>query len=264
MQKIVKVLDNAKSLYNLIRLFGHYELLDKIDFAKLTLLYREAQNHLNLLNLKIKVEDGEDTTGLLNTALEDIIFMFTKIGEEELILADKLKNTLRITREALAGNFDKNDPEFISLKEELERLFKQKKLSEVSQEEMNLNIKALNKIHEKIKELNRQNNLLSAKYNNDPKYARIHKRLLERGDISKRESQIYEALVGVKIDADEKVLNMTDMLNNESYFERMMISNVITRFKNEQKIDLNTETTKYINKLVIKEYITEFNGLNHG
>ena len=264
MQKIVKVLDNAKSLYNLIRLFGHYELLDKIDFAKLTLLYREAQNHLNLLNLKIKVEDGEDTTGLLNTALEDIIFMFTKIGEEELILADKLKNTLRITREALSGNFDKNDPEFISLKEELERLFKQKKLSEVSQEEMNLNIKALNKIHEKIKELNRQNNLLSAKYNNDPKYARIHKRLIERGDISKRESQIYEALVGVKIDADEKVLNMTDMLNNESYFERMMISNVITRFKNEQKIDLNTETTKYINKLVIKEYITEFNGLNNG
>ena len=129
---------------------------------------------------------------------------------------------------------------------------------------MNLNIKALNKIHEKIKELNRQNNLLSAKYNNDPKYARIHKRLIERGDISKRESQIYEALVGVKIDADEKVLNMTDMLNNESYFERMMISNVITRFKNEQKIDLNTETTKYINKLVIKEYMTEFNGINHG
>ena len=83
-------------------------------------------------------------------------------------------------------------------------------------------------------------------------------------EISKRESQIYEALVGVKIDADERVLNMTDMLNNESYFERMMISNVITRFKNEQKIDLNTETTKYINKLVIKEYITEFNGINHG
>ena len=79
----------------------------------------------------------------------------------------------------------KNDPEFISLKEELERLFKQKKLSEVSQEEMNANIGALNKIHEKIKELNRQNNLLSNKYNNDPKYARIHKRLLERGNISK-------------------------------------------------------------------------------
>lgn len=262
MQGIVKVLDNAKSLYNLIRLTGNYELLDKIDFAKLTLLYREAQNHLNLLNLKSKVEDGTDTTGLLNAALEDIVFMFRKIGEEELVLADKLKDTLRKTREALAGNFDKKDPEFISLKEELERLFKKKKLSEVSQEEMNANIGALNKIHEKIKELNRQNNLLSSKYNNDPKYARIHKRLVERGDISKRESQIFEALAGVKIDADEKVLSNTDMLNNESYFERMMISNVIARFKNEQKIELNTDATKYINKLVVNEYINEFNGVN--
>jgi type I restriction enzyme R subunit len=262
MQGIVKVLDNAKSLYNLIRLTGNYELLDKIDFAKLTLLYREAQNHLNLLNLKNKVEDGEDTTNLLNTALEDIVFMFRKIGEEELVLADKLKDTLRKTREALAGNFDKKDPEFISLKEELERLFKKKKLSEVSQEEMNANIGALNKIHEKIKELNRQNNLLSSKYNNDPKYARIHKRLVERRDISKREIQIFEALAGVKIDADEKVLSNTDMLNNESYFERMMISNVIARFKNEQKIELNADATKYINKLVVNEYINEFNGVN--
>ncbi|MBP7227054.1 MAG: type I restriction endonuclease subunit R [Aliarcobacter sp.] len=261
MQEIVKVLDNAKSLYNLIRLTGNYELLDKIDFAKLTLLYREAQNHLNLLNLKNKVEEGADTSNLLNTALEDIVFMFRKIGEEELVLADKLKDTLRKTREALAGNFDKKDPEFISLKEELERLFKQKKLSEVSQEEMNANIGALNKIHEKIKELNRQNNLLSNKYNNDPKYARIHKRLLERGNISKRESQIFEALEGVKIDADEKVLSNTDMLNNESYFERMMITNVIKRFKDEQKIELNADATKYINKLVVNEYINEFNGV---
>jgi len=46
-------------------------------------------------------------------------------------------------------------------KEELERLFKQKKLSEVSQEDMNANISSLNKIYEKIKELNRQNNLLN-------------------------------------------------------------------------------------------------------
>ena len=244
--------------------FVKENILDKIDFAKLTLLYREAQNHLNLLNLKSKVEDGTDTTGLLNAALEDIIFMFRKIGEEELVLADKLKDTLRKTREALAGNFDKKDPEFISLKEELERLFKKKKLSEVSQEEMNANIGALNKIHEKIKELNRQNNLLSSKYNNDPKYARIHKRLVERGDISKRESQIFEALAGVKIDADEKVLSNTDMLNNESYFERMMISNVIARFKNEQKIELNADATKYINKLVVNEYINEFNGVNFG
>lgn len=261
MQEVVKVLDNAKSLYNLIRLFGHYELLEKLDFQKLTILYREANNRLATINLKAKLDAGTlDTKTLLNTALEDIIFTFDKRGEEELILADKLKNTLRQTREALASNFDKKDPEFISLKEELERLFKKKKLNEVSSQEMHENIDSLNKIYEKIKELNRQNEQLKAKYQNDPKYARIHKRLLEHGDISKREIQIFEALQGVKSDADDKVLSNTDMLNNEEYFERLMLTNIVNRFHKEQKIKLNPEATKYINGLIVKEYVNEFNG----
>ncbi|MGZ8196080.1 MAG: DUF1016 N-terminal domain-containing protein, partial [Methylosarcina sp.] len=109
-----------------------------------------------------------------------MIFKFTKIGEEELVLADKLKNTLRRTREALAGNFDQQDPKFVTLKEELERLFKKKNLSEVTQDEMNANIEALNKIHQRIRELNRQNDQLRQKYNGDAKYTRIHKRLIER------------------------------------------------------------------------------------
>jgi len=262
MQEVVKVLDNAKSLYNLIRLSGNYEMLETLDFQKLTILYREASNRLATINLRAKLDEGTlDTKTLLNTALEDIIFTFDKVGEEELILADKLKNTLRKTREALAGNFDKKDPEFISLKDELERLFKKKKLNEVSQDEMNANIDSLNKIHEKIKELNRQNDQLKAKYQHDPKYARIHKRLLERGDVSKREIQIFKALQGVKVDADEKVLSNTNMLNNESYFERMMITNVINRFQKEQKIKLTADATRYINGLVVNEYIDEFNGV---
>lgn len=262
MQELVKVLDNAKSLYNLIRLTGNYEMLEKLDFQKLTILYREASNRLATINLKAKLDEGVlDTKTLLNTALEDVIFTFDKIGEEELILADKLKNTLRKTREALAGNFDKKDPEFISLKDELERLFKKKKLNEVSADEMNANIDSLNKIYEKIKELNRQNEQLKAKYKNDPKYARVHKRLIERGDISKREIQIYEALQGVKVDADKKVLSNTNMLDNESYFERMMITNVINRFQKEQKIKLTPDATRYINGLVVNEYIDEFNGV---
>ena len=136
-QAIKKALADAKSLYNLIRLFGHAELLEKIDFQKLNQLYREVSNHLDLLNLKESLENSTDTTNLLNVALEDVLFMFTKIKEEELVLADKLKNTLRVTREALAGNFDKDDPEFVKLKEELERLFKKKNLSEITQDEMN-------------------------------------------------------------------------------------------------------------------------------
>ncbi|MFN9889080.1 MAG: DEAD/DEAH box helicase family protein, partial [Pseudanabaena sp.] len=254
-----KVLGNAKSLYNLIRLTGHYELLEKLDFRKLDDLYREASNRLDAINLSARLESGVDVTNLLNEALEDVIFSFVKVGEEELVLADKLKNTLRRTREALADNFDKTDPQFVKLKDELERLFKQKKLSEVSQEEMNANIASLNKIYEKIKELNRQNNLLKAKYDHDPKYVRLHKRLVEWGKLSATERKICEVLLGVKVDADGFVLQNTKILNNEVYFSKEMIRLLIAQFK-QQKINLNAETSTYINNLVVKEYMNEFNG----
>ena len=258
-----KALADARSLYNLIRLQGEYDFLDELDFAKLNVLYRETSNHLDLLNLKNDLESGEDTTNLLNRALEDVIFKFVKIGEEELVLADKLKNTLRQTREALASNFDQQDPQFISLKEELERLFKKKNLSEVTQDEMVANIDALNKIHDRVKELNRQNNQLRQKYLGDAKYTRIHKRLQERqqsqSDISESERKIFEALAGVKQDADEQVLDNSQVLDNESYFERQMMPLVIGRFMKEQQIKLNADASRYINHLVVAEYLKEFN-----
>jgi type I restriction enzyme, R subunit len=256
-----KALDNAKSLYNLIRLMGHYELLDRVDFQKLKQLDREVSNRLNIINLNERLESGADMTNLLNQALEDVIFSFVKIGEEELILADKLKNTLRRTREALASNFDKADPKFISLKEELERLFKQKNLSLVTQEAMNQNIGNLNKIYEQILELNRQNNLLRTKYENDPKYVRIHKRVVESGKLSQTERKICEALQRLKESADGFVLQNTRILNNEGYFYQEMVRLLIDEFENRQKISLNATISQSINKLIVKEYMNEFNGV---
>jgi type I restriction enzyme R subunit len=228
----------------------------------LNLLYREASNRLDFLNLTQRLESGTDTVNILNVALEDVIFSFVKVGEEELVLADKLKNTLHRTREALVNNFDQKDPQFISLKEELQRLFKQKKLSEVKQEEMNQNISSLNKIYEEIKELNRQNNLLKDKYGQDVKYVRIHKRLLESGKFAVTERKIYEALRGLKTKADDLILQNTKILNNESYFSQQMIKLLIDQFKNQQKIDINAEMSKYINSLIVKEYINEYNRIS--
>ena len=259
-QEIKKILGNAKSLYNLIRLFGHFELLDKIDFKKLITLYRETDNHLHLLNTKEALENNVDNTNLLNVALEDIIFHFTKISEEELILADELKSILRKTRETLADNFDKKDTEFITLYDDLKRLFNMKNLNEVTQDEMKKNIGSLMKIYKKIKELNRLNNLLKEKYNNDPKYARIHKRIIEKGNISKIESQIMEALQNVKENADKQVLQNHKLLNNEGYFKKQMMKLVINQFHNKSKIKLNAESSKYINNLVVQEYMNEFYG----
>jgi len=257
---IKNALGNAKSLYNLIRLFGHYDLLERVDFKKLAQLYRETENHLALLNTRESLENNIDNTNLLNVALEDVLFHFTKISEEELILADELKDMLRKTRETMASNFDKKDPEFVSLYEELRRLFDKKNLDEITQDEMRRNIGALTMIYEKIKELNRQNNLLKDKYNSDPKYARIHKRLMGNGSITKKESQIYDALQAVKNEADLQVLQNTRLLNNQDYFSSQMMRLVIEQFMNRHKFALNAESSKYINNLVVNEYINEFYG----
>src|SRR5690606_27966961 len=117
---IIKALRNAKELKNIIRLGDHEVLLQKLDFFKLNQLLTVAQSRLDNLNLIDSIQNDTDATNLLNTALEDIFFTFTKISEEEMILADELKNDLRRTREALLHNFDPKDPRFISLKEELE------------------------------------------------------------------------------------------------------------------------------------------------
>lgn len=243
----------------MIRLQGEYSLLQQLDFKKLNQLYRETSNHLELLNLKETIEAASDTSNLLNVALEDVIFKFAKIKEEELVLADKLKNTLRQTREAMASNFDQQDPKFLSLREELERLFKKKKLSEVSQEEMTANIGSLNALHDKVKELNRLNNQLRHKYQGDAKYTRIHKRLNESSNFAKTERQLYEALIQVKSQADAHVLQNTQMLNNESYFERMMQPIIIGEFYTRQNIKLTPDATRTINHLVVSEYMDEFN-----
>lgn len=122
---------------------------------------------------------------------------------------------------------------------------------------------SLNKIHARVLELNRQNNLLKAKYGNDPKYARIHKRLLERNTLSESERRIHEALNGVKALADEQVLQNTQILDNESYFERLTMPLVIDQFKTKQNIKLDVDASRYINNLVVKEYMNEFNGGAH-
>lgn len=257
---IKKALESARNIYNLIRLYGHFDLLEKVDFKKLNLLYSEASRHLELLNLKESIQNNVDTTNLLNAALENVVFMFRKISEEEMVIADQLKDMLRKTREALGGNFDQTDPQFVSLYDELKRLFDKKNLDEVSQEEMKSNIVSLEQIYDKVNELNRKNNLLKAKYENDAKYARVHKRVMEKGSVSKRESEIHETLLDIKKKTDEKVLLNTKLLDNEGYFAQQLIQLVIGAF-DKIKVALEPDSARFINGLLVREYVNEYQGI---
>jgi type I restriction enzyme, R subunit len=257
---ITKALNESKSLYNLIRLSGNYELLDKLDFQKLSVLSREANNHLALINTKEALENNVDTTNLLNVALEDVLFTFTKVKEEQMVLADKLRNTLQRTREMLAGNFDPKDPVFISLKEELERLFKKKNLAEIDADEMKGNIEALDVIYNKAKELDRKNELLRAKYENDEKYTRLHKRLMEKDPLTESESKLFEALSSLKKEIDEHVLKNSRMLDNEPYVKNMMEGIIFNELYKKHSLKLDPEKIDRINTLLVKEYMNEYHG----
>ena len=184
MRKIIKALNDAKSLYNLIRLSGQYELLEKLESRKLNQLFIKANNHLILINQREALANQDDNVNLLNIALEDVLFTFRKVSEVEMIIADELRETLRRTREGLGGNFDPADPAFISLKEELERLFKKKNLSEITQDEMVENVETLSDIHTRARELERKKSSCC-----EPSTPTTRNMLAFTNDYSKRASQ---------------------------------------------------------------------------
>ncbi|GAA4026446.1 DEAD/DEAH box helicase family protein [Flavobacterium cheonhonense] len=252
---LVKALRTAKELKNLIAVNGYEGLGELVDFDVLNRLLIEAQNRLDNLNFVESIGNEEATQNLLNTALEDIVFQFIKVGEEELQLADELKDQLRKTREALQQNFDQLDPHFVSLREELERIFKKKNLSETNQADMVENMHLLRKIYDEAKELNRKNALLKAKYENDEKYSRIHKRLQEKGSLNAKESQLHRALMQVKYEVDKKLEGQEDLLKNEAFFTKYLMQLVVQEFKKKENIDLNFESTQSINHLIAKEYL---------
>jgi len=260
MRKIVKALNDAKSLYNLIRLAGQYELLEKLDFRKITQLSTEANNHLTLLNQREALEHADDGVNILNIALEDVLFTFRKVSQAEMVIADELREQLRRTREGLGGNFDQGDPAFVTLKEELERLFKKKNLSEITQAEMVENIKTLKDIQTRARKLHLENERLRAKYANDEKYARLHKRLLEKGEPTKSERKLFEALSAFKTEADARISQNVQILNNPAFAEKEMTRLIIEQIKNKHQLPLTAENTLFINSLVMKEYLAEFQG----
>ncbi|MDM1548855.1 type I restriction endonuclease subunit R [Empedobacter falsenii] len=260
---LIKALQLAKDLRNVIKLEGYEDVEVDINFSDYNRFLIEARAQLDKLNVVDNLKNKEENTKLLNLALEDVYFDFVKIGENELVLADQLKNQIRSTREALQHNFDQQDPRFILLREELERIFANKKLDEVSQDEMQEHIHLLKNIHDKVKELNRLNNNLKDKYQNDEKYVRIHNRLTENNGLGVQESKLFDALIKVKEVTDEQILKNKNILSNTAFFEKNLMQNVVKEFVQTQKINLDFKTTQKINYLIVNEYQQQYKGYRY-
>lgn len=254
--ELKKCLENLKLLYNVIQMLGYVELCDKFPFEKVNKLYTEVSNRLNIINLKDNLQNEIDTTSLLNIALEQMQFTFRKISEHEMIIADKFRIELERARRELESNFDKKDPIFVTLLEELKRLFKKKNIEELTSEEMKETVSSLQEIYNRVHALNNKDALLSTKYENDTKFARIHKRIKEH-NISVFSSDIVlnEALLDIKHKADIVVLNNQDILDNQDYFSDVTKRTIIETLETKRIHDL--ETALFINKALVNEYLGE-------
>ena len=254
--EIKKALSDAKDLYNVMKLYGYSELYNKIHNQKFNQLFLEAQRHIDMLNYKEAVKNKSNNYQLLNVALENVIFSFNKKSEKELILADKLRFQIQKTRESLNKNIDKNDPDFISLFDELKRIFEKKNLEEIAQKEMNENILILQGIQKKVNQLNNENDLLRLKYNGDEKFVRIHKKLFERDKIDIKENVLFETLNEIKKETDSKILINNDMINNSSFFEKTVLQSVANNFSSRIN-SFETVIANKINNVIVKEYFEE-------
>ena len=258
-----RVLENAKILGNLIRLYGYEDIADKLDFSKFNLLLNEVANRLALINQKEALENVDDNTNLINLALEDVVFAFMKISEDELRLGvvDDFKEQVRKTREAMQANFDHADLVYVTLYQELERIFKKKKLSEMTTEDLNSSILLLRSIYDRISEQNRRDALLRAKYGGDTKFARVHKRIVEKNGIkpefSTRLLEINSALMDIKQSTDNQLLHNRALINNDTFFSNTVQPMVITFFRG-QRLSLDGTSARQINNLVVNEYLNEY------
>ena len=257
MRSIIASLESGRDLYNLVRLMNFEDLMNVLDFKKINVLLNEASNHLNLLNLRDRVENADETRMLLNSALEDVVFMFRKDGEEELRMGE-MKGRIRQVREALERNIDEKDPEFLLLIDELRRILNKGNVNENAVSNIDADILELESLLDRAKVLNRQNALLAAKYGGDVKFARIHKSLRKKSS-NLDDLKIFALLDNVRVSLNEVVKSNNNILGNQNYFEATIERTLAILFAEnpeyEQFIDLVN-----LKLSLAREYFTEYEG----
>ena len=249
-------LDTYKELMNIIKLFGYEDLAGKLTIEKLHALHTEVSNCIALINFKQNMQDGEDVSSLLNLALDHVEFHFRKISESEMIIADQFQNILERTRQELERSLDTKDPEYISLLDELKRIFKKKNIEELTADEMKQNIEHLERIRRAAAQQNLRDQMLCSKYKNDAKYMRTHKRIKATPPPIGSDPVIFDILMGVKTVVDQKILKNQRMLDNHAYFTREIMPTIIQCCR-DSGVQPTTNQVKFMESCISSEYFAE-------
>ncbi len=251
-----QALDTYKELMNIMQLFGYEELAQKFTMENLHALYTEVNNRIAIVNLKQNMRDGEEVSVLLNLALDQIEFHFRKVSESELVIADKFQDVLERTRQELARNLDTKDPEYISLLEELKRIFKKKNIEELTADEMEQNIQELERIRKAVAQQNFRDQMLCAKYKNDVKYMRTHKRIKATSSLIGSDPVIFDVLMGIKVAVDQKVLKNQRMMDNHKYFSSEIMPEIIQSCRSNG-VQPTASQVKFMESCISSEYFAE-------
>lgn len=261
-----KALESSRELSNLIRLFGHEDLLKELDFKQLGKALNIVSDRVALLNAQKALEDGADMSELVNAAIEDVMFNFEKIREEELKLAaEDCQVLVGKTRKAFTENWDTKDLEYLTLYEAFLETMRRQNIAQTeldfdSEKQREIN-RQFEGILSKITELNRRNNMLADKYHGNQKAARVDKRLSTysgSGSVG-APSERYEILSNAAKDIDDQILRNSGILDSEGYFKDEVTKSILTAF-DKVHTDISYKALMYATEQIFDEYLKEYKG----
>lgn len=253
-----QALDTYKELLNIMKLFGYDELAKKFSMERLHAMLTEVNNRISIINLRQNMQKSEDMTELLNTALDQVEFHFRKVSESEMVIADQFQDILEKTRRELERSLDPKDPEYVSLLDELKRIFKKKNIEELTADEMKEHIQDLERIRKAAAQQNLRDQMLCSKYGNDAKYMRTHKRLKASPPPIGADSVIFDVLMRVKAAVDQKVLKNQRMMDNHAFFSQEIMPSIIQSCR-KSGVKPTLDQVKFIDQCISTEYFAERN-----
>jgi type I restriction enzyme R subunit len=248
-----KTMGNYKDLFNIIKAMNYSGLASSIPIDRISKMIHEVERRIDILNLTDR--ENSDSGNLLNVALADIEFSFKKISEEELQIADKYKQKMDEVRKEFLDNIDKDDPKYIELFKQYKEIFTTSDFENITTDEINTNINKLDKLLNDIQKLNSKNNNYLLKYQGDPKYVMIHKRVIEKlPDFN--EYELSKILLNLKNEIDELLLRQYEIMDNEPFFKQTIKPLAYKELDENNRTNIVDEVT-FFTDLIVDTYLFE-------
>ena len=272
--ELKKALVSARDCYNIVRTFGDDDLkatVERMQIANLSALISEVQRAIDNINQKEFFEHDDETKLMVNAAMMDINFNFTKIGEEEMKMISggvELKEKYNSVLRGFMDNYDQEDPEYITLLEAFRSRMKDHGFVLETVEDFYKRSRDLDDILDRLKALQKKNKTLLNKYKGDVKFARVHKRIQEENASRKKrnvtpivsplDTDLLDLLICIKEDVDQKVYDRNDILKKDAYFEKTVMV-LVSDTLDKMKLINDRSDRLFIMTRIVKQYLEQYN-----